>query len=78
MDTLAGILGTAGQVDKAVELQRKVVALMPANDDFKLDLAKLYLKAGNKTDARTELDRLAALGKKFAGHAEVVNLQKEL
>ena len=78
MDTLAGVLGTAGQVDKALELQKKVVALMPTNNDFKLDLAKLYLKAGNKTDARVELDRLAALGKKFAGHAEVVNLQKEL
>ncbi len=78
MDTLAGILGSSGQVDKAIELQKKAVALMPANDDFKLDLAKLYLKAGNKADARTELDRLAALGRKFPGHAEVVSLQKAL
>jgi putative PEP-CTERM system TPR-repeat lipoprotein len=78
MDTLATILAEAGQVDKALELQKKVVAMVPANDGFKLDLAKLYLKAGNKADARTELDRLATLGKKFPGHAEVTSLRKNL
>ncbi len=78
MDTLAVILGAAGQLDKAIELQKKVVAQVPANDDFKLDLAKLYLKAGDKANARLELDKLAALGNKFAGRAEVVSLQKDL
>jgi putative PEP-CTERM system TPR-repeat lipoprotein len=78
MDTLAGVLGAAGQVDKAIELQKKVVAQVPTNDDFKFDLAKLYLKAGDKADARRELDRLAALGNKFSGQAEVVSLQKDL
>ena len=51
---------------------------MPTNDGFRLDLAKLYLKAGNKGDARAELDRLAALGKKFPGQAEVISLRKDL
>ena len=78
MDTLASILGAAGQVDKALVLQKKVVAMVPANNGFKLDLARLYVKAGNKTDARAELDELAALGKKFPGQAEVVNLRKSL
>ena len=78
MDTMALVLGTAGQLDKAVELQKKVVALAPTNDGFRLDLAKLYLKAGNKGDARLELDKLAALGDKFAGHAEVTSLRKDL
>ncbi|MCK9686380.1 XrtA/PEP-CTERM system TPR-repeat protein PrsT [Scleromatobacter humisilvae] len=78
MDTLAVILGAAGQLDKAIELQKKAVAQLPANDDFKLDLARLYLKAGNKAEARVELDKLAALGNKFAGQAEVINLRKDL
>jgi putative PEP-CTERM system TPR-repeat lipoprotein len=78
MDTLASVLAAAGQVDKAIELQKKVVALTPANDGFKLDLAKLDLKAGNKADARIELDRLAALGKKFPAEAEVLSLRKAL
>jgi cellulose synthase operon protein C len=78
MDTLASVLGAAGQMDKALALQKQVVALMPANDGFKLDLAKLYLKAGNKADARIELDKLAALGTRFPGQAEVVSLRKDL
>lgn len=78
MDTLATVLAAAGQVDKALELQKKVVTMTPSNDGFRLDLAKLYLKAGNKADARTELDRLATLGKKFPGHSEVASLRKDL
>jgi len=78
MDTLASVLAASGQVDKALDLQKKVVALAPDNDSFRLDLAKLYVKAGNKTDARIELDRLATLGKKFPGQAEVVSLRKDL
>ncbi len=78
MDTLASVLAASGQVDKALDLQKKVVVLAPDNDSFRLDLAKLYVKAGNKTDARIELDRLATLGKKFPGQAEVVSLRKDL
>jgi putative PEP-CTERM system TPR-repeat lipoprotein len=78
MDTLASVLAGAGQYDKAIALQKNVVALMPSNDGFKLDLAKLYLKAGDKVQARVELDRLAALGSKFSGQAEVVSLRKDL
>ena len=78
MDTMASVLAASGQVDKAVELQKKVVAQVPTNNSFKLDLAKLYLKAGNKADARVQLDQLAALGKKFPGQAEVVSLRKDL
>ena len=78
MDTLASILAASGHVDKALELQKKVVALLPGNNNFRLDLAKLYLKAGDKAGARTELDRLAALGKDFAGQTEVVSLRKDL
>ena len=78
MDTMAVVLGAAGQVDKAIELQKKVVAMVPTNDGFRLDLAKLYLRAGKKGDARVELDKLAALGKKFPGQAEVASLRKDL
>lgn len=77
MDTLAGVLAAAGQVDKALELQKKAVAILPGNNGFRLDLAKLYLKAGDKAGARAELDRLAA-AKDFSGQAEVVSLRKNL
>jgi predicted Zn-dependent protease len=78
MDTMASVLAASGQVDKAIDLQKKVVAQVPTNNGFKLDLAKLYLKAGNKADARAQLDQLAALGKKFPGQAEVISLRKDL
>ena len=78
MDTMAAVLAASGQVDKAIDLQKKVVAQVPTNDSFKLDLAKLYIKAGNKAEARAQLDQLAALGKKFAGQAEVISLRKDL
>jgi putative PEP-CTERM system TPR-repeat lipoprotein len=78
MDTLASVMASSGQVDKALELQKKAVALLPDNNSFRLDLAKLYLKAGDKNGARVELDRLAALGKGFAGQTEVASLRKDL
>jgi predicted Zn-dependent protease len=78
MDTMAMILADAGQLDKALELEKKAVALAPDNDSLRLDLAKLHLKAGDKKLAKSELDRLAKQGDKFAGQAEVGELLKAL
>ena len=78
MDTLAVILGDAGQAAKAIELEKKAIALAPAQDAFRLNLAKLYLNSGDKARAKAELDQLAKLGDKFTGQAEVGQLLKSL
>ena len=78
MDTLATILADAGQVSKALEIEKKAIALAPDDPAFRLNLAKLYLKFGDKVLAKTELTRLAQLGTKFAGQAEVGELLKAL
>lgn len=78
MDTLAVILGDAGQAEKAIKLEKKAVALAPTNHSLRLNLAKLYLKSGDKALARTELDQLAKLGDKFRDQAEVDQLRKSL
>ena len=78
MDTLATVLADAGQMSKALELEKKAIALAPEHHAFQLNLAKLYLKAGDKALARNELDQLAKLGDKFAGQAEVGQLLKSL
>jgi putative PEP-CTERM system TPR-repeat lipoprotein len=78
MDTLAIILGDSGQTSKALEIEHKVIAVQPDHAPFRLTLAKLYLKAGDKAKARVELDQLAKLGAKFSGHAEVGELLKTL
>lgn len=78
MDTLAIALQAEGQLAKAVEIEEKAVALGPELNDLRLNLAKLYLKAGKADSARVEVERLAKLGAKFGRQAEVALLTKRL
>ena len=78
MDTLAMILGEGNQLAKAIDIEKKVVELRPEHHPYRLSLAKLYIDAGNKAQARAELEQLARLGGKFAGQAEVAELLKAL
>jgi predicted Zn-dependent protease len=71
MDTLALVLAEQGQVARALELQKRAVELDPNAAGLRLGLARLYLKSGDKTGARKELDDLAKLGDKFAQQGEV-------
>ena len=52
--------------------------LAPDAPALRLTLAKLYAKAGDKALAKSELERLAQLGGRFAGQAEVARLLKTL
>lgn len=74
MDTLAMLLSDKGDYAKAAELQAKVLTLQPQNALFKLNLAKIHIKGGQKELARKELDELSKLGDKFAAQAEVATL----
>ncbi len=75
-DTLASALAAEGQLPKAIETQQSAIARHPNEPSLKLNLARLYIKAGDKPRARAELDDLARLGDKFAAQAEVAALQK--
>jgi len=74
MDTLAVLLSEKGNYAKAVELQTKALALQPQNALFQLNLAKIYIKGGQKDLARKELDGLKKLGDQFPAQAEVALL----
>ena len=76
MDTLAFCLAAEGQLPRALEVQAKVVAAAPDAAQFRLQLAKLHLQAGDKPSARTELGTLAKLGSAFSRQAEVAELMK--
>jgi putative PEP-CTERM system TPR-repeat lipoprotein len=76
MDTLALALAKDKQFDKALELQKKAVAMEPQNNALRLTLAKLLLQSGDKSGARSELDALAKLGDTFRDRAEVDQLLK--
>lgn len=89
MDTWAMLLSDAQQHEKAIELQKKVLQRqqqLPAQQQqqqqqmllFKLHLAKIYIKAGQKDAARPLLTELAAPGVKFSEQAEVAQLQQSL
>jgi FimV-like protein len=55
-----------------------VVQLQPQVLEFKLNLAKIQIKAGNKDAARALLDELSAAGDRFSAQAEVDRLKKTL
>lgn len=78
MDTLALALAADKQWPKALELQKKAVEIAPGDMGLRLSLAKIALQAGDKTLARSELDRLAALGPKLQYHDEVTRMLKLL
>lgn len=74
MDTWALLLADKGEVARALEIQQRAVTLAPESMALRLSLAKILLKAGDKTAARAELERLKALGERFADHKEVAAL----
>lgn len=77
MDTLAVALAANKQFDRAIEMQKKVIA-MDKDPGWRLGLARLYIDAGQRTQARTELDALAQMGKDFKRQEEVQKLMREL
>ena len=78
MDTWAMLLSEAGQHEKAIDLQKKALQLQPAAALLKLNLAKIYLQAGQKEAARPLLDEVQALGEQFPSQEEVARLRSKL
>ncbi len=78
MDTLAMLLADKGDYSRAIELQNKAIVLQPENNIFKLSLAKIYIKSGDKKQAQVLLDELLKLGDKFSEYAEVNAVIKTL
>ena len=76
MDTLALALAADNQVPKALELEKKAVQRAPDAASLRLNLARLYIRSGDKAQARTELESLAKLGNKFSDQAQVAELLK--
>jgi cellulose synthase operon protein C len=76
LDTLAYCLVADNQLPRAIEVQTKAVGLAPDAGQFRLQLAKFQLQAGDKPGARAELNKLAKLGAAFPRQAEVAELLK--
>ncbi len=78
LDTLASALAAENEMGKAIDAQKRAVALSPDNPALRLGLAKHYIKAGEKAYARAELEVLSKLGARFPAQPEVTSLLKSL
>jgi putative PEP-CTERM system TPR-repeat lipoprotein len=78
MDTLAMLWADKGDYAKAIEMENKALLLQPSNAVLKLNLAKIYIKSGDKQKAKSLLEDLNKLGKDFASHDEVESALKTL
>jgi putative PEP-CTERM system TPR-repeat lipoprotein len=79
LDTLAYALAAEGKIARAVDVQKKALELAPPTAyGLRLNMARLYVQAGDKAAARAELDTLAKLGERFAQQNEVRELQAKL
>lgn len=74
LDTQATVLAADKQLVRALEVQRRAVALDGDNGILRLNLAKLLIEAGDKAAAKKELTPLKDMGGRFAAHAEVARL----
>ena len=76
----AGSVLLVDQGDKArgLGLLKEAVALAPQAGQIRLNYAKALIKAGQKSEARKELEQLAGMGDRFAAQAEVAELLKGL
>ena len=78
LDTLATALANEKQYPKAIEFSIQAAAAAPDAPRYRLNLAKLLIKAGENARAKTELNRLAEMGEKYANQAEVADLLRAL
>jgi cellulose synthase operon protein C len=78
LDTMALVLSSAGKASEALPLQKKAVELAPANNLYRLHLAGVLIRVGDKSAAKVELEKLAYLGTAFSAHAEVAELMRSL
>ncbi|MBL8342224.1 MAG: PEP-CTERM system TPR-repeat protein PrsT [Rubrivivax sp.] len=74
MDTLAFAQAAAGQVTEALALQKAVVEMSPDEPEYRLSLARLQIRAGDKAAARETLGLLARRGAAWPRQGEVTRL----
>jgi putative PEP-CTERM system TPR-repeat lipoprotein len=78
MDTLAFAQAAAGQLVEALALQKAVVEMAPDEPEFRLSLARLQIRAGDKAAARETLALLAKRGAGWPRQTEVARLLQQL
>jgi tetratricopeptide (TPR) repeat protein len=77
-DTLGMQLIEGGNHQRGIALLEKAAKAAPDVSEIRYHLAQGWIKAGDKTKARAELERALSMNEKFTGHAEAQKLLKQL
>lgn len=78
LDTLSLALEAENKLPEAVEVGRRARELAPQVTGYRLHLAKLYIRTGDKAAAKAELEPLVKLGDKLREQSEVAQLMNGL
>ena len=78
LDTLAMAQAAEQQPEQAVATQQRALKLRPDDPGLRFNLARHLAQAGDKRQAKAELDRLAMMGERFARQPEVAALLQSL
>ena len=78
MDTLAKALASEGNVQRAIAVQSDAIAAMPERHEYRLSLARLYARAGDKAQALAQVEVLEKLSEQSRLRAEAAVLRKSL
>ncbi len=77
-DTLGSLLVAKGDVNRGIELLKKAYSLAPKDPMIQLNYAKGLIKAGDRAEAKKQLEELSAYGEKFVAYNEVKDLLQRL
>ena len=77
-DTLGWLLVEQGNTGRGIGLLEKAAKVAPKNPEIGYHLAQGWIKAGDKSKARVELERVIATNVKFSQQTEALNLLKQL
>ena len=78
MDTLATALAAEKQLTRALDLQKQAVERAPDDGGLRVNLARLYILSDQKGMARTELQKVERMGRKYPNQDEVSKLLSTL
>ena len=78
MDTLGWVLVHQGQTERGIKLLQQALSKSPDVAEIQYHLAAAYAKTGDRSRARSELDRLLASGVAFPQEQEARTLLKQL
>jgi putative PEP-CTERM system TPR-repeat lipoprotein len=77
-DTYATVLANEKDFGKAISVQRQLIADLPDQPSYKLNLAQILIQSGDKPAAKAELQSLERLGARFPQQKEVEALLRTL